>query len=470
MIDAREIRGFRRHARDGRVRGPLFAAAAVVAIAAGACGDGGDYDDSVPSDGAQGSANSSLVRVDAGVLVDPAGRYAWVRHEQALYAVSTTGGAVSLVWTLGDVYDVRLAFVTTSDALLIAIEPGGCPFATNACTRIAHVDTVTATITSSTWEGSTLDYSVQSPSKRLVAMTGGWESNGLYLADAVAGELELLFWEGLSGGVGWSGCEPGECDERLWMVARDGMRSWRVNGGELASAPDVTIPGECNATYQIYTAGGFYRPEGLVATSASGRYVALTCGRTFGIYDTHEHRYTDTFYNGPVSFSGESLVGHFNTNEDDDYDYWDPGNACIETIDPSVPYATSSFCLPNSSGVTYYAPASGAWIVASGDGGLWVFYVDGSDDYDEAYLVPGYSLLDGAFVERVASYEIWFLQGGELNVLFASGPSVAETDLPLPAITDLNILPSQDELALLTNDAVVFYSVVTGSAQSVALP
>lgn len=466
MDDARENSGLRKLARDSRVRHALLAAAAACFAA---CGDGGDIDDTLPSDGAQGSANSSLVRVDAGVLVDPAGRYAWVRHEQALYAVSTTGAAVSLVMPFTGAYDVRLAFVTTNDALLIAIEPDGCPFATNACTRVAHVDTVTATITSSIWEGSTLDYSVQSASKRLVAMTGGWESNGVYVADAVDGELELLFWEGLSGGVGWSGCEPGECDERLWMVARDGMRSWRLNGGVLAAAPDITMDGDCNATYQLYTPEGSYRPAGLVATSASGRYVALTCGRTFGIYDTHEHRYSDTFYNGPVSFSGENLVGHFNTEEDDDYDYWNPGNACIEMIDPSVPYATSSFCLPDSSGVTYYAPASGAWIVASGFDGLWVFYVDGSNYYDEPSLVPGYSLVDGAFVERVANYEIWFLQEGELHALFAYGPTVVEAGLPVP-VSDLNILPSQDELALLTNDAVVFYSVVTGSAQAVALP
>ena len=450
---------------------PTRAALAVLAAVIAGCSAGG-FDDSLPFDGAQGgTSSSSLIRRDAGLLVDPAGRHAWVQHSGSWFAVNTTSGAITHVLPLAGLSDVRVAFLSDEEAVLIANDPNGCPFQTNACTRVTHVDTVVPSVGAQRWEGSTLDFSVQSPSKRFVALSGGFATSGVYVVDG-SDDLRPIQWESIAGGTGWSRCYSGSCEERLWMVGRNAIYSWPVDGGELAPEPDLAFPGECNATYRI-SVGDSYQTAPLVAASSDGRWVALTCGRTFSLYDAHTGSFRDTGMNGPVSFVGGVLVGHFNTEEDDGYG--GGGESCLQYVQPGNPSEVRSICLPTSSGLLYYVTAGG-WAVASSPSSIFVVYGEGS--YGEYVEITGVSITDGKFVERLGHSEIYFTSAESLHILplDALDPDYGDfegslLDLGVPfAVRDLNILPSQDELALRSADSVAFLSLVTGSASVIGLP
>lgn len=443
-------------------------AAAALAILAASCASGG-YDDSGPFGPAQGNG-SSLIRRNAGVLVDPAGRYAWVQHHGSLFAVSTSSGAVSTVYSLAGLYDVRLAFLPGDEAVLVTNDPYACPFATNACTRVTHLDTLTATAGAERWEGSTLDFSVQSPSGRFIALSGGFAASGVFLVDA-SDDLRPVEWESLPGGSGWSTCLPRveSCEERLWMVGRHAIHSWPVIGGVLADEPDLSFPAECDASYSVVTADGSLQTQPLVAASRDGHWVALTCGRTFSLFDAVERTLRPTELNGPVSFAGNTIVGH--VYEDGGSGYYDTGEPCLQFIDPQVPLGGSTECFPTTQSVSYYVTSDGEYVVASSYNGLYVL----RDGY--VGELAGISLLDGAFVERVGHSEIWFASAQQLYALPLDGfdpyddlePAVVELSLSVP-VDDLNILPSQDELAILSSGSLVFFSMVTGSSESIALP
>lgn len=438
---------------------------AVLGVLLASCVDGsGGFDDSQPFDGAQGSGNSSLIRRDAGLLVDPAGRYAWVQHEGSWLAVNTTSGSIANVLPLDGLSDLRVAFLSDGDAVLIANDPLGCPFQTNACTRVTHIDTVGATAGSTRWEGSTLDFSIQSPSGRYVALSGGFATSGVYVVDG-SDDLRPIEWESIAGGTGWSRCFNGTCDERLWMVGRHAIYSWRVMNGQLENEPDLAFPAECTTTYQVYTPTGTSQTAPLVAASSDGRWVAITCNRTFSLFDAATGSLRETGMNGPVVFVNDVLVGHFLDFEPGDGD-GSSSQSCIQYVHPSYPTDVSYVCLPTSEGVTYYVTEDG-YVVASGYSSLYVVY---GDQYEPEYEeIPGVSLLDGKFVERIGHAEIWFVSQEDLYVLAPSVPSVVGADLSF-AVEDLNILPSQDQLALRSSGAVTFFSMVTGSSATIGLP
>lgn len=443
----------------------FFGAGLGLAVASCVDGSGGWGDDSQPFDGAQGSGDSSLIRRDAGLLVDPAGRYAWVQHDGSWLAVNTTSGSITSVLSLSGLSDVRVAFLSDGEAVLIANDPLGCPFQTNACTRVTHIDTVAAIAGTTRWEGSTLDFSIQSPTGRFVALSGGFATSGVYVVDGTD-DLRPIEWESIAGGTGWSRCFNGTCDERLWMVGRHAIYSWRVMSGELEDEPDVAFPAQCTTTYSVETAGGSWQTAPLVAASSDGRWVAITCGRTFSLFDAATGNLSETGMNGPVTFVNDVLVGHYLDFVPGDGD-GSNSQSCIQYVHPSTATEVSFVCLPTSEGVTYYVTEDG-YVVASGYSSLYVVY--GGDEYEPEYVeLPGFSILDGKFVERLGHAEIWFVSQEDLYALSPSVPSVAGANLPF-AVDDLNILPSQDQLALRSSGAVTFFSMVTGSSATIGLP
>ena len=123
-------------------------------------------------------------------------------------------------------------------------------------------------------------------------------------------------------------------------------------------------------------------------------------------------------------------------------------------------------CLPTSESFGYYVTEDD-YVVASNDDGIFVMAIEGLSGYGAH--VSALTLQDGKFVERRGHHEIWFAQGQSLFRLDYHSGVLAPMALPF-LVDDMNIFPSQDQLAIVTSSSVFFLSLVTGSAQQVALP
>lgn len=438
---------------------PEFLALPLLVLLSGS-GCGGDF--SRPFGPAQGGGETSIVRPNPGVLVDPSERFAWVPHDGALFAVSTSSGTVQFAYSLDGLSTFRLAFLPSDSGLVIGEASGGCPYETSACTRVEQVDTQSFTAGAVDWEGSSIGYATQSPLGELIALSGGVIGNAVFVvgADSV---VDTIFWEALPNGIGWSECHPPDaCDERLWVVSSDAILSWPVFAGVLATEPDLTFPAECSWSW--FGGGG-----GAVASSFDGRWVALTCGRTFSLFDSLSGSLVPTTFNGPVSFSsGGTIVGHARLPGEDEEE---SDRACLQFINPST-LVDRTICLSQGD-LRYYVTTDGEHVVASSSDGTFVLEILDGVPMLTGWDDRGFSLQGGDFIEHAADDEIWAAVGGELFVI--PFEDVWEDELIFPVETPfpvehLNLIASQDRLAIKSSDSVVFLSLVTGSAQQIALP
>lgn len=422
---------------------------------------GCSFDGSAPFFPGQGGTGT-LVRPDSEVLVDPEGRYVWVVHDTSLLAVSIGSGTIEPVYALDDLSQRRLAFLPDDVALLVAEDAAGCPFETTACTRVARLQTDPAADGgAATWEGSSFAFAIQSPSGFLLAMSGGFYGSGAFLVDASL-DLRPIQWDVLPGGVGWSRCRSDEsCDERLWTVGPEAIRSWPVSAGVFAPEPDLTYPSACDGSFAAWGVAP------LVAASNDGRWVALTCGRTFTLFDAVSDEFRTTDFHGPVVFAGDTIVGHDRTDPDDDGEE----SACLRFVDPLT--SESRLQCFGDDNFSYYVSESGSYILVSTGEAIFVAEVASGNAYPTSET---FGILGGEFIERPGAGQVWAAVGGTLVVvdfaaaIVGTGGGLAILPLPFP-VDHLSLVPGQDRLAILSSDSTIaLVSMVTGSAELIALP
>lgn len=418
---------------------------------------GCSFDGSAPFFPGQGGTGT-LVRPDSPVLVDPEARYVWVVHDTSLTAVSISSGSVEPVYALENLSQRRLAFLPDDIALLVAEDAGGCPYETAACTRVARLQTNPAADEGAVrWEGSDFSFAIQSPTGRLVALSGGYYVSGAFIVD-MSLELRPIQWDVLPGGVGWSRCRPDEpCDERLWTVGSEAIHSWPVSSGVLAPDPDLTYDTACDA----------FSWGASVAASKDGRWVALTCGGAFTLFDAESGKFRATGFHGPVVFAGDTIVGHDRVDENDEGDSY----ACLRFIDP-LTLESRLQCFGDSN-FSYYVSESGSYVLVSTGDALFVVEVATGDANQTSETV---GILGGEFIERPGAGQVWAAVSGMLVVvdfaaaIIGTGGDVANVPMPFP-VDHLNLIPGQDRLAILSSDSTIaLVSMVTGSAELIALP
>lgn len=432
----------------------------LLACACAAGCSGADF--SRPTFPAQGG-DGSLLPANPAVLVDPDDRNVWLPHDGTLLAVSTSSGALTSVYPLAGFSSLRIAFLEGDVALLLA-EGGSCPFETDVCTTVIRVHTATFEAEVIAYEGSQFAGGVVSPLNDLVALSGGLFGNGIFVVGADR-EPQTLDWSAYPGGIGWSRCPEVEgCDERLWVVGAAGARSWRVTGGEIAAQPDVSFEFACGNGGSLFGGVG-----SLVAASPDGRFVALSCpGGDFVLYDAITKSVRPTIHNGPVLFAGRIVVSHgwgdFDGDQEDD-----ESRACLVLVD-AFDLSTRYDCI-NDEWFDYFVSDDEQHVLLSTNAGnLAVVDVAGIGG-DEVWIGDGgntVSLRAGEFIERPGAGQIWQAEAGRLvRIDFVEGASFP----PLPfAVDHLNVIRSQDRLALLSSDAsLVFYS-MTGESVDLVVP
>ena len=418
-----------------------------------ACGCSGGLGPSYP---VNPIGDSSLIQANAAVRVSPDETHVWIPHGGNLLAVDTSSGVISTVYPITGLSDLRMAFLESNLAILLATDPSGCPFSTTACSRFVRIHTDSLAADAVAWEGSTFQLGELSPSGNLLALTGGFWDEGTYLVGA-DGAPELLHWSAGPSAMGWSRCLSG-CDERLWIVGGATAQSWRATGGQLEAAPDLSFDLDCGPL--------FYGLRPQVAASPNGRFVALSCANgNFSLFDSLTGSLRSTVHQGQVAFADgdKKIVGHDVGDLDEAVGSPDESDdkhieSCLELIDTTT--LDASFLNCDLGVYRYYVTRDGRFVFIDGS---YALDVSGAAIRNGAVS----SLSDGEFVERPGHGQLWEAKGGALVRLDVLD---GETAFTSTRVDHLNVLPMQDRLALLASDSsltLTFFSMVTDSAQQV---